>query len=279
MSNAIASRSVRNAREQRLIICGPPDQRARIVDALKGRATIRSSDTLGDLEAFLTTTVIEWDSVLIVVEPSQTAAAANVIRSIARTRPDVALIACCRAGAQYSTDIRSLAMAGVHQFVFAGIDDSGIALRAVVQNARRNCAAESVLRELMSVVPRELLPMIETILARPAEILSVSDLAGAMRVHRRTLFNKCERAQFLGPAEVITWTRLALVSQLLASTGVTVEALALDLCFASDTALRNLMKRYTGLRAGQIRELGGVNAVVEGLKARISNGRLKMHLV
>jgi len=52
----------------------------------------------------------------------------------------------------------------------------------------------------------------------------------------------------------------------------TIERIAIELGYASDTALRNTIKRYTGQRAGQIRNAGGVDAVVAALEARALRG-------
>jgi transcriptional regulator GlxA family with amidase domain len=181
----------------------------------------------------------------------------------------MAIVAVCQAGSQYSTDIRALAAAGVHQFVFAGIDDTGVALRAVLDAARQQCAGEWVMRHLEPLVPAELHPLMGAALARPNVVTTVTALADALGVHRKTLFNRCERANFLPPAELLTWVRLALVAHLLETTGCTVEAMAIELSFPSDTALRNALKRYTGNRASHIRAHGGLACVIRAMNRRI----------
>ena len=212
------------------------------------------------------------DTVDVVVLPGHDATGSDAIRAIrqiAVERPRVAIVGYCQAGAQYSTDIRALAAAGVHQFVFAGIDDTGVAFRAVLDDARRQCAAECVMESLGAVVPVMLHPMLEVALAKPHSVTSVPSLAAALGVHRKTVFNRCERAAFLSPAELLTWARLALVAHLLETTGCTIETIANDLGFPSDTALRNTMKRYTGRRAGEIRCSGGLACVLSALAERL----------
>jgi transcriptional regulator GlxA family with amidase domain len=113
-------------------------------------------------------------------------------------------------------------------------------------------------------------------------VTNVPTLATALRVHRKTLFNRCERAGFLSPAELVAWSRLALVAHLLETTGCSVETIALDLSYPSDTSLRNALKRYTGHRASEIRERGGVDTVVRALRRRLGEGRTPgstLHLV
>jgi AraC-like DNA-binding protein len=156
----------------------------------------------------------------------------------------------------------------VHQIVFRGADE-GSALRAILAAARRQCAAGWVMQELSSVVPSTLYPLVEAALGQPEAVTSVARLADAVGAHRKTLFNRCARADCVPPAELLAWCRLALVAYHLENTGCTIETIAIELGYPSDTALRNAMKRYTGLRAGEIRERGGVLRVVDAFRRRL----------
>src|SRR4249919_3676440 len=134
-----------------VMVCGvSPVQRARLADALRGRAVLREADRFLHLTHALRSTVI-----------------------------------------------RALAIAGVHQFVFAGIDDSGVAFRAVLDAARRQCAAEFIMQRIARLLPPAVQPMVEAVLARPDVVTSVNALANSMSVHRKTLFNRCHQASFL----------------------------------------------------------------------------------
>jgi AraC-like DNA-binding protein len=246
-----------------------PQQRARLIDSLRGRSRVQFVESFDQLLQCLRTSTETVDVVVLPSRDTTGSDAIRTIRQIAVERPRVAIVGYCQAGSQYSTDIRALAAAGVHQFVFAGIDDTGVAFRAVLDAARRQCAAECVMEALGAVVPAVLHPMIEVALAKPHAVTSVPALADALGVHRKTLFNRCERADFLPPAELLTWARLALVAHLLETTGCTIETIANELAFPSDTALRNTMKRYTGRRAGDIRCAGGMACVIAALVERL----------
>ena len=52
----------------------------------------------------------------------------------------------------------------------------------------------------------------------------------------------------------------------MASTCRTIESIALQLEFPSDTSLRNMMKRYTGLKASEVRQRGGARCVVAAVR-------------
>lgn len=274
-------RSVPQTASRIVVACAiTPQQGARLADSLRGRAQIRLIASFDELTRMLRATIEAIDVVVLPPRDSSGAEAERTIHMIVTERPGVAVVAYCQAGLHHSTDIRALAAAGVHQFVFSGIDDSGVTFRAVLDAARRQCAAEWVMQQLAPVVPPALHPMVEVMLARADAITTIGDLAGALGVRRRTLFNRCERAGFLPPAELLAWVRLALVAHLMTTTGCTIETIAIELSYASDTSLRNTMKRYTGRRASEVRERGGVQCVVQALTERLrSNDNLpeKLH--
>lgn len=255
-------------------------QRARLVDAFRHRAVLRFLDSFHALSHALREHLDGPDAVVIPARDATGVDALALVGEIARERPRTAIIAYVQAGAQHSTDIRGLAAAGVHQFVFPGFDDSGIALRAILGAARRQCAADWVMHKLWPIVPVKLHPVIQMALARPDVITTVRGLADALGVQRHTLFNWCVQSKFPSPEEVLIWARLSLVAYYLETTGCTVETIALELSFPSDTALRNAMKRYTGHRATELRGPGGLDTVIAALVRRLGQGSRarKLHL-
>jgi AraC-like DNA-binding protein len=82
---------------------------------------------------------------------------------------------------------------------------------------------------------------------------SVDHVARALALNRKTLANHCRAAGFPPPGAVIAWCLILLTTALLASPGITVERVAMQLDFPSATALRNMLKRYTGLRPADLR--------------------------
>jgi AraC-like DNA-binding protein len=257
-----------------------PPQRTKLIDGLRGRATLGFCASFDELSKRLQLSPDPIDTVVLPACDAAGQGASRMVREVAEGRPRTAIVVWCDAGAHHSVEIRALAVAGAHQFLFAGIDDHGIALRAVLDLARRQCGAEWVMTRLAPVVPSRLHPMLEATLARPDAIKTVPELGAALGVHRKTLFNHCRKASFLAPAELIAWGRLAMVAYMLETTACTIERIAIELGYASDTALRNTIKRYTGQRAGQIRNAGGIDAVVAALEARARRGnQTRLHLV
>ena len=246
-------------------------RRARLLDAVHGRGEIRFTDTPRELMGLLREASYTIDIVVLQCIDVDLTDIARAVREIASSRPETALIAYCRPGSQFSIDIGSLARAGVHTFIFSGIDDSGIALRNVFDIARRQTAGEFVASQLLPLIPASLHAIVEILLAWPEVVNSLSTLAKTLGVHRRTISNWCSVEGFLAPHEFIVWVRLALVAQLLSTTGCTVESIANDLGFASGTALRNMMKRYVGIPATEVRNRGGIAHVRAELVTRLAH--------
>jgi len=264
----------------RIWACGcTPLQCARIFDAARRDAEVRAIPHSSGVLAELRAAVDAPDVLVLSVSSLDPRDAPSLVREIIESVPRVALVAYCDDMRDTPPSIGALAAAGVHQFLFFGVNDRGTVMRALLQNACHQRAAETVMAALRPCLPSALHPMVEATLGRPDVVTDVRALANALGVHRKTLFNRCAQAGPLNPTELLTWTRLALVGHLLASTAATVETIAIELAWASPTALRNTMKRYTGARATEIRRNGGLQFVVERLSARFDAKSARLHLV
>ncbi|HEY5219949.1 MAG TPA: helix-turn-helix domain-containing protein [Gemmatimonadaceae bacterium] len=243
-------------------------ERARISRALPGWARAKWTSSVTELPAAIRRARGAPAAVVVSVREGNAPEAARAVREILRVAPQVAVVAYCRAGVEHARHIRMMAAAGVHEFLFVGVDDRGLALRAVVASAQRACAAAAVLAAVLPAIPAPLHRFAEFCVTHPARARTVAGVAEMLGVHRKTLLNQCARAGAPAPAEMIAWCRLMLAAQLLAATGQTVEWVALELDYPSDTALRNAMKRYTGRRASDVRREGGLVRVLESFARR-----------
>lgn len=272
MSREAALHSV-TADEQLLVVaCGcSPLQRARLQDAVRGVARLSVLQGLSELSLETRDRPQAPDVIVLAVEPEGARDVVTSARELRLKCPRAALVAYCGGVRDAPTSISALAAAGVHQFIFTDINDRGVALRSILTSARQQCSAEAVMSALRPLVPPLIHPLIEAALSRPAVVSDVRALADALGVHRKTLFNRCMHAHFVSPAELLTWTRLAMVAYLLETTGFTIESIAMETGYPSPTALRNTMKRYTTLRPMAIREGGGLEIVVERLRTRLQS--------
>lgn len=244
-------------------------ERARIASTLRGRAMdVVFVDRIGELVDAVMHATMPIAAIIVEVRDAEGQPVHEVVGDLRAGGTGTPLVAYCRAGAEHSSDIRALVLAGAHQLLFHGIDDTGIALRHILEAAQQASVGERAAEELMRVVPAKLAPIVSHVTRYPA-IQHVSDLADALGYHRRTLVNHCAQAEFVSPQELLGWCRLAVAAELMAASGRTIEAIAQQLDFSSDTGLRNMMKRYTGLKASEVRERGGARCVVAALRRAV----------
>ncbi len=241
--------------------------RARIRGALRGHYRIAFFERVADL---LAGAAGGRDPIAAIIVEMRDAdgRSARIAISRLQARVRVPMLAYCRAGAEHSDEIRTLVLAGVHELIFEGCDDTGIALRLVLERAHRVQVGACAAAALRTVLPTRLSKFVAHVTAHP-EAQTVSDVAHALGCHRRTLVNQCARERLPSPKELLGWCRITVAAELLATTPRTVESIALQLEFPSDTALRNMMKRYTGLRATEVRAHGGIECVIRALRTAL----------
>lgn len=255
----------------RVVACGLHRYlRARLIDALRGRAELLFVDSLDDLIGALRRSADVAD--VVIVPPPDIAGpdAEDAVRQIVREHRRTAIVACCQPTEQHSPAIQALTAAGVHDFILTGVNDEGVVLRDLLVRARRQCAAEWLMRELEPLIPADLRSMAEVTLTHPEVVKNIPTLAVALEVHPRTLHNRCARAGFVSPGDLLAWCRLALVAYHLDGPPCTMQALALEVSYPSPTALRNTLKRYTGFTARTLRERGAVSTVIAAFARRLA---------
>lgn len=89
-------------------------------------------------------------------------------------------------------------------------------------------------------------------------------------------------AEFVAPAELLTWVRLVMVGYLLETTGCTIERIAVDLSYPSPTALRNTFRRHVGKPASQVRATDGSQSVIRAFEQRLAGRQptaTRLHVV
>ena len=250
-----------------------PTQRARLADALRASARLNVLESFDRMRGLLRDTLESVDLVVIGIDTPRTSVA-DVVRGVRRERPGVPVVVYLDRAVDSSSTIPSITEAGVHEIIVPGYNDEGARLRAALLAARQFCAAAWVLDRLSLVVPTRLLRFVEAVLGDPCGVDSVDALATSAGVHRKTLYNWCRITRFFGPGDLLLWCRLALVAHYLGTTRCTVEVIARDLGYPSDTALRNTLKRNVGLTATELRDRGGLEPFLKILKQRVTTHRL-----
>jgi AraC-like DNA-binding protein len=266
------SSEVRDGERALIALVLGASERARISAALHGRQVVTTFvDRVGELSEAVTQEQRPIAAIIVEPRDADDRPVHEIVGGLRAGGAGTPLIGYCRASGIDSSDIRSLVLAGAHRLVFHGIDDTGVALRAILEAAEEASVGERAAAELMRVVPAKLAAFVSHVTRYPAT-QRVSQVADALGYHRKTLVNHCAQADFLSPHELLCWCRLAVAGELIASSCRSIEAIALQLDFPSDTSFRNMMKRYTGMRASEVRERGGAQCVVAALRRALPHG-------
>ena len=250
-----------------------PGARARVRGTLAGRADVHFCE----LRAQLLPLAAATHASAIIAEPRDRDGedVSSAVVAVRGGLPSVPVIAYIADGDTSSADILAMARAGVHDLVRAGFDDVGFALGTALASATANCATEAVRSELEQMVAPEAWPFVSWCLTRANGAISIRTAAEALGLDRRTLVRRLGRAGLPHPRRIAGWCRVIAAARLLDEPIYTVEQVALRLDFPSGTALRNMLRRYTGLRPREIRENGGVRCVMHVLKGELTGSRAR----
>lgn len=196
---------------------------------------------------------------VLVIEPSDAdgVATESTIRNIRERFPRLSVIGHVVMKPGISSQVLSFARAGVHELIVAGIDDSALVLRHALQRASRRCLADEVYAEVSPSLPRAAANLVRYCLEHASESPSIDDISRALGVHRRTLVNRMHTAMLPPPSELWAWSRLLLAARYLEMPGRSVEWVADTVGYPSANALRNALKKYTGLVPSELREDDG----------------------
>lgn len=167
----------------------------------------------------------------------------------------------------------ALARAGVTEMVSRGDDDLRPRLAAARADAHWRAVAELVLARLGRDTTEPVRVVLRCFFEHTDEPSPVGRAAATLGLHRRTLVYRMSKAGMPAPSALASWCRLLLAARELDSPGRSVERAAIESSFASATALRNMLKRYTGLSPAQLRALGGFSHLVDLFVAFLHESR------
>lgn len=213
---------------------------------------------------------------VLVIEPTDAfgAPTERILRSIRERFPRLSVLGHVMMRPGLSSQVLSFARAGVHELIVAGIDDTATVLRLALQRASRRCLAEEVYAEVSGSLPREAAQLVRYCLEHASEAPTIDDISRALGVHRRTLVNRMQQAMLPPPSEMWAWSRVLLAARYLEVPGRSVEWVAHTVGYPSGNALRNALKRYTGLVPSELREDHGfARAMLAFRSALLSSSR------
>lgn len=236
------------------------DARACVADGARPGFGVRYDTCVDQLLETLRTLAVAL--VIIDAGDAQGRSMGSAIAAIRHGFPSVPVLAYCPMPSGRSDVVVDVVRAGATGLIFRGIDDTRPAMRAAILSARRGSVARRIHDEVALHLPPAALPLLRYAVSRAGDEPSVEDAAASLGVDRKTLFNWLRDCGQVRPREFINWVRLAIVVGMLEDPGRTAEQAALESGFASGTAFRNMLHRYTGLRSSQIRGEGSVESVL-----------------
>lgn len=275
-----SSRTNQTRASERVVAALVRDRRdlARLQEALRPSAAaplagvLHTFDRIDRLEAALQRT--HYD--VLVIEPTDADGqkTEETIRGIRERFPRLSVLGHVVMKPGISASVLSFARAGVHELIVAGIDDSATVLRLALQRASQRCLAEEVYAEVSRSLPREAATLVRYCIEHASESPTITDIARALGVHRRTLVNRMQSAMLPPPSELWAWSRVLLAARYLEVPGRSVEWVALTVGYPSANALRNALKKYTGLVPSELREDDGfARAMLAFRAAMLSTSR------
>lgn len=231
--------------------CIALSRRARIEAALDGNADILWCESFAGVTSACAAGRRPTVVILDARDPAGVAAG-TVAATLANISPETTVVL-------YATHQEIVAGAlsspAITELLVAGDSDGRFFVRTIMLNAVKRIAANRVVRGLASRVPGSILPFAESAVRQPS-IATVEAVAQHLGVHRQTLATWCRKENFMRPEELLVWCRVLLVGAMLEQTDHSVATLAVDFDFPSPVALRNQLKRYTGMTAQEIRSAG-----------------------
>lgn len=175
-------------------------------------------------------------------------------------------------------DFLALVRSGVHALLFDEDRRHPLTVRRTILEAATRCRNHAVWNDVAPLTPDRVKPLVSYGLRHAHESLTVDAVARALGLHRKTLAERCVLSGSLPPQLMLGWCRMMAAAVLLEDRGRLVDHIALELDFASGTAFRNMLKRYTGLNPAELRAEGPIaevtrqfrNALLRGLETSSS---------
>ena len=235
---------------------------ARIAEALRDRGELVIVDTIAAFEhAVLTRARV----VRVLIATPYDANNQPLVPRLGRIRslvPTASIIGYFRNGYSEEQEILAFARVQMNGMAFRHVTDTRLTLGAVISRSMHSSVAEEVMAVLRPHLSRDAERFVAYGVQHAYEQVSVEEIASAFGRHRKTISDYCIAAGLPAPAAMLTWCRFFVFGYLLDHGAATVEDLVLTLDFASPSALRTQLKRYTGRRALELRAAGALDSIV-----------------
>ena len=198
------------------------------------------------------------------------AASVAILEDVPTQFPSVATVAMASRVRVNPEELLRVARAGVHSVLFEEDRRFPLLVRSALTAAVTRHRGDRVWGAIAPDTPARVRPLVAYGLKNSYQHLSVDVAARALGLHRKTLAERCAIAGAPPPQQVLGWCRMLAAAILLEEDGRAVDHVAFELGFASGAAFRNMLKRYTGLNPGELRERGTVTEVARQFRTAMT---------
>jgi len=200
---------------------------------------------------------------LIIVDVAR--ADASLVRSIRMIRevsPHVPIIGHVDLSPTAVHSLVDLARAGGDEIVIHGSENLPGRILEILKRTTSHRVADLVAKELGNHQNPLLQGVVVSSMRHGRESCGVDTLAADLGLSRRTLSKKLAEAGLPPASQILSWSRLIQAAGCLQSSDCSIEAVGLGLGFGSATALRNMLRRYTGMCCQEIRTPEGLSKII-----------------
>jgi AraC-like DNA-binding protein len=265
-----ATTSYAGSLSQSVLVVGSSALALRARSAFRGRASIDHAPTSRAAREILR----RQSLYAMLVEPvDQSALVLDVFVSESRRHfPRTPIIVCVSSRRSMSSEALALVRSGANDLI--GIDELELphTARRVIEAARLGCLGDVIWPSIEPLVDPILAPCMRLALRLAFRPLDVERIARDLGVTRKTLWQRCQNKHALSPRELLGWCRVLAVAFALEDLGRSVDSIAVELEFPSPSAMRNLLQRYVGLTATELRSHGASAFVVAKLLGILGDG-------
>ncbi|GAC1479731.1 MAG: hypothetical protein NVS1B4_24490 [Gemmatimonadaceae bacterium] len=240
--------------------------RIRIADALRSRGVPQFCSSGREVAALVR--ALSPAAVVVELRDAAGFSTAPVISMLRREFPSIPVLAYCGLTQAEARDMFLAARAGASSVILRGVDDERTMLDRCLARAADDSVRDRFVRALPGL-PVSIAPFVDFCFTNGRRAFAITEAADALGVHRKTLVNRLSVAGWPTPTAVAGWVRIFVAASLMEDPGRTVERVALDVGLPSAAALRNMLRRRTGLRPAEVRAAGGLAAVLAIFRDRL----------
>jgi AraC-like DNA-binding protein len=189
--------------------------------------------------------------------------AAPFMRWVRERLPAVPILAYGALSPQFFRDVvPAVRSGGLHAVALRDYDDISLTLADALRSARCRTVEDRAITAAAGRLSTLTRPIMRQCLRRADTIPRVERIAASFGVTRKTIASRLAAEELPPASQIIGWGRVLQAARLLEDRGRSVEEIALALDFDSGTALRHMLRRYTGMRPTELRAQGGLAAAL-----------------